>query len=70
MNLSCPGPPVSTGQGPGRIGNHSGQGGFSVSIDDKVFEIVAERMGRTLDSVKQLWPRALVQLRQELIESS
>jgi RNA polymerase sigma-70 factor (ECF subfamily) len=29
------------------------------------FPVVARRLGRTLDSVKKRWPRALVRLRQE-----
>jgi RNA polymerase sigma-70 factor (ECF subfamily) len=34
------------------------------------FPEVARRMGRTVDSVKKLWPRAIVQLRRSLGETS
>jgi RNA polymerase sigma-70 factor (ECF subfamily) len=33
-------------------------------LEDLTFPEVAKRMGRTLDSVKKRWPRALVRLRQ------
>ncbi|MCI0461122.1 MAG: sigma-70 family RNA polymerase sigma factor, partial [Gemmataceae bacterium] len=33
------------------------------------FPEVAQRMGRTVDSVKKLWPRAMVQLRRTLGEN-
>jgi len=35
-------------------------------LEGLTFPQVAERMGRTLDSVKKLWPRALAKLRQGL----
>jgi RNA polymerase sigma-70 factor (ECF subfamily) len=35
-------------------------------MEDLSFPEVARRMGRTVDSVKKLWPRAMVQLRRAL----
>jgi RNA polymerase sigma-70 factor, ECF subfamily len=40
------------------------------NLEGLTFPQVADRMGRTLDSVKKLWARALAQLRQTLGERS
>jgi len=37
-------------------------------FEELTFPLVAERMGRTVDSVKKLWPRALARLRQIIRE--
>lgn len=39
-------------------------------LEELSFPEVAERMGRTLDSVKNLWARALVKLRREMVDLS
>ncbi|MGI9457107.1 MAG: sigma-70 family RNA polymerase sigma factor [Aeoliella sp.] len=38
------------------------------NLRDLSFPEVAQQMGRTVDSVKQMWPRALARLRQQLVE--
>lgn len=50
----------------GRLPEHYREVILLHQLEDLSFPEVAERMGRTLDSVKNLWIRALAQLRRQL----